>query len=157
MKDINRGTMSEWKCGNCRKIYNFGEFIKLGMIKAVESDTNPKEQHGYTPVCECGYRFHIDKWRLHDHLKIIIDSEERDVTVSTIDLEMNHGFDKDLWYETMVFVEDVEGKDKIECYYENRYETKKEAIKDHNRILNLLIDGRYTIEDNEKVLHIEDI
>lgn len=151
---------SEWRCGNCGKIYTFDDFIKLEKVKLVESDTNPEEQHGYTSKCECGYRFHLDKWRFHDKLSIKIDtkdnkmlSEDRDVLVSTIDLELNHGWlDKDLWYETMIFIEDEEGKEKIECYFENRYETKEDAINDHNRIVNLIKDGKYTIEKNDETV-----
>ena len=150
---------AEWRCGNCGKIYSTLELLRLEKVKAFESDTDPNNQHGFTSVCTCGYRFHLDKFRIHDNLKIKINSEDRDVLVSTVDLELNHGYNKDLWYETMIFVEDTEGKDKIECYYQNRYETKNEAIEDHNRLLNLLKDGKYTIEDidNEKVLHITEI
>ena len=148
-----------WRCGNCGNIYNTLELARLEKVKAVESDTDPNNQHGFTPVCTCGYRFHLDKFRIHDNLKIKINSEDRDVLVSTVDLELNHGYNKDLWYETMIFVEDAEGKDKIECDYENRYETKNEAIEDHNRLLKLLKDGKYAIEDinNKKVLHITEI
>ena len=48
------------------------------------------------------------------------------VKVSTIFLELNHGFgDEDLWYETMIFSD----KPEIECYFCERYKTKQEAIK----------------------------
>lgn len=140
---------SEWKCGNCNKIYSIDDFLTLENVKLVESDTNPKEQHGYTPACECGYRFHLDRWLLHDSIKIKIGTEDRDVLVSSAYLELNHGwwFDKYLWYETMIFIEDEEGKDQIICNYQDRYETKEEAINDHNRIVNLLKEGMYNIKD----------
>jgi len=125
---------AEWRCGNCGKIYSTLELIGLEMVKAVESDTDPDNQHGYTSVCACGYRFHLDKFRIHDILKIKIDDKEIDVLISTVDLELNHGFfDKDLWYETGIFIEDNEDIDTM--IYENRYETKEEAIAGHNRIL----------------------
>lgn len=146
----------EWRCGNCGKIYNTDEFLVLGKVKVVESDTEPWKQHGYTPMCKCGYRFSLDRWRLSDDLKIKINEDEREIIISTVDLELNHGFNEDQWYETMVFVENIDGKDDIESPYERRYTNKEDAIGDHNRILNLLKEGKYTIEEvnNEKILHI---
>lgn len=138
---------SEWKCGNCGKTYSIQELIGLSTIKAVESDTDPKSQHGYTSVCDCGYRFHLDRWRLHDTLKIKINDKEVGILVSTVYLELNNGFfDKDLWYETMIFSEE----DNIMCNYTNTYETKDEAINDHNKILDNFKNGKYIIEKNEK-------
>lgn len=103
----------EWRCGNCGKIYNTDEFLVLGKVKVVESDTEPWKQHGYTPMCKCGYRFSLDRWRLSDDLKIKINEDEREIIISTVDLELNHGFNEDQWYETMVFVENIDGKDDI--------------------------------------------
>ncbi len=147
---------SEWKCGNCGKVYKFDEFLELDKVKMVEDDTEPWKQHGFTPICKCGYRFSLDRWRLNDNLKIKINEEEIDVMISTVDLELNHGYEEDLWYETMIFVDNLEGKDDIECSYERRYANKEDAIEDHNRVLNILKEGKYKIEeiDNEKILHI---
>ena len=42
------------------------------------------------------------------------------------------------------------GDDEIEwlkCNLVHRYETKEEAIKDHDKILNLLREGKFEIED----------
>ena len=47
----------EWKCGRCGKIYDTNQLISLEKIKLVESDNDPTSQHGFTPVCECGYIF----------------------------------------------------------------------------------------------------
>lgn len=144
--------MSEWKCGKCGKIYTFDEFLKLKKVKAVDSDTDPSKEHGFTGMCNCGYRFLIDRWRLHDDVEIKTDKGNVNVRVSTVDLELNHGFEEgeNIWYEMMIFAGGL-GDDKLEwlkCYYENRYETKEEAIKDHDRIVNLLKEGRYIIEDS---------
>lgn len=146
--------MSEWKCGKCGKIYTFEEFIMLKKVKAVESDTNPSKEHGFTGVCDCGYRFHTDKWRLHDKVKIKTDEGYINVTVSTVDLEINNGFEKGeyIWYETMIFPGGL-GDNRLErfkCNYVNNYETKGEAIKDHDRIVNLLKEGKYKIEDSDE-------
>jgi len=156
--------MSEWKCGKCEKIYTFDEFLKLKKVKAVESDTNPSKEHGFTGVCDCGYRFLIDRWRLHDDVEIKTDKGSIDARVSTVDLELNHGFEEGekIWYESKVFPgglgDDGDGKlEWLKCYYENRYETREEAIKDHDRIVNLLREGKYKIEDlkdNKKELVI---
>ena len=146
--------MSEWKCGKCGKIYTFDEFLRLKKVKVVESDTNPSEEHGFAGVCDCGYRFHLDKWRLHDKVKIKTDKGYVNVMVSTVDLELNHDFGegKNIWYETMIFPGGF-GDDELEwlrCSYVNNYETKEEAIKDHDRIINLLKDGQYKIEDSDE-------
>ncbi len=153
--------MSEWKCGKCGKIYTLEEFISLKKVKAVESDTNPSKEHGFVGVCDCGYRFHLDKWRLHDKVKIKIDKEYIDVQVSTIDLELNHGYEEGehKWYETMIFPGGLgdNALEWIECNYTNRYETKEESIEDHNRIVNLLKEGKYKVEElgeNKKELII---
>ena len=145
---------SGWRCGNCGKFYSFDEFIKLDKVKMVESDTDPKEQHGYTPICECGYRFHLDKWRLYDSVKIKTNREDIDAIVATVDLEVNPGYTEEegLWYSTMIFPGGF-GDDRLEwlkCYYENKYETKEEAIKGHNIVMNLLKEGKYKIEDSDE-------
>ena len=148
--------MSEWKCGNCEKVYNFDDFISLKTIKMVESDTDPGEQHGYTPVCECGYRFHLDRWRKDDNIKIKFDGEELELLVSSIFLEMNDKMfdEKDEYYETAILWYNKDNTVKnIEII--KRYETKEDAIENHNRILNLIKDGKYKIEkvkilDNEE-------
>lgn len=126
----------DWKCGNCGKTYSFNEFIELTNIG----------------VCDCGYRFSLDRWRLQDQLKIKIDDREVGLLISTAFLEINHRyFDKNLWYETMIFTEEHG----IDCSYEERYETKEEAINDHNRIIDDLKNGKYTItrdDDNIKII-----
>ena len=169
MPNINTGIMQyieksywdnrkAWKCGKCGKTYSFDEFLKL-MIN--------RNAQNHAPICECGYRFLLDRWRLHDNIKLTIDNKEIDVLVSTADLEFNHGITKDLWYETMIFINNdekvdeeksvnEESKNVIRCNYEERYETKEEAINDNNRRLNLLKNKKYQIYtiDDEKVLFI---
>ena len=140
--------MSEWKCGNCGKIYNFDEFISLKSIKMVESDIDPRKQHGYTPVCECGYRFHLDRWRKDDNITIQHNGEKLKLLVSSIFLEMNNKMlddEKDEYYETAIlWLNNDDTVKNIEII--ERYGTKEEAIENHNRILNLLKDGKYKIE-----------
>lgn len=148
--------MSEWKCGNCGKVYNIEDFISLKHIKAVESDIDPGKQHGYTPVCECGYRFHLDRWRKDDDIKINVDGEELELTISSIFLELNHKIfdDKDEFYETAILRFNDDDTIKNAQIIE-RYGTKEEAIENHNRILNLINDGKYKI-DKETILGNEE-
>lgn len=141
--------MSEWKCGNCGKIYDTYKLISLKKIKLVESDTNPKEQHGYTTVCECGYRFHIDRWRINDRVKINVNGEESESMISTIFLELNHKMldEKDEYYETSIlWLNKTNGEmENIEII--ERYDTKENAIGGHNKILDLINNGKYRIEN----------
>ena len=148
--------MSEWKCGNCGKVYNIEDFISLKHIKAVESDIDPGKQHGYIPVCECGYRFHLDRWRKDDDIKINVDGEELELTISSIFLELNHKIfdDKDEFYETAILRFNDDDTIKNAQIIE-RYGTKEEAIENHNRILNLINDGKYKI-DKETILGNEE-
>lgn len=143
---------SEWRCGRCGKIYSTLELLGLERVKLVESDTDPYYQHGFTSVCTCGYRFHLDKWRLHDRLKIKIDDKDVDILLSTVDLELNHGFYTDKWYETGIFTN--MNDDIGHMIYEERYETKEEAIANHNIILGLLKEGKYTIDKDENTYNI---
>ena len=72
--------MSNWQCSNCFKDYSFEEFRDLPSTKAVESDTDPKLQHGFTAVCVCGKAFGRDKWQLK--------TEAKGYLISTIHLEL---------------------------------------------------------------------
>lgn len=141
----------DWKCCNCWKEFTFDEFIKLTTVQAIESDANPSREHGFVGKCECGYRFHIDTWRLHDDVGIDTDHGYVNIKVSTAFLEFNHGYDaaKNIWYESMVFVGGF-GDDEVEwlkCGLVHRYETKEEAIADHDKIVNLLKEGKFKIKD----------
>lgn len=143
--------VSQWKCGNCCMEYTFAEFIQLTTVQAVESDTSPSREHGFVGKCDCGYRFHLDTWRLHDDVVIDTDHGYVNIKVSTVFLEFNHGYDaaKNIWYETMIFCGGF-GDDEIEWLESNfvhRYETKEEAIADHDKILDLLKKGKFRIED----------
>jgi predicted nucleic-acid-binding Zn-ribbon protein len=140
----------QWKCGNCGKEYTFEDFIRLTTVKAVESDVDGRE-YGFVGRCECGYRFHIDTWRLHDKVEIGTDQGAVNIMVSTVFLEFNHGYDesRNIWYETMIFPGGF-GDDEIEWLKSSlvhRYETKENAIKDHDKIVNMLKEGRFKIID----------
>jgi len=145
--------MSLNKCGKCGKEYTFEERLALKKIKMVEDDPDPMKNYGYTRVCTCGYVFHKNKWGLQDNFEIEVFKDHKTETlkgkVSTVFLELDHGFDgKHLWYETMVFAEGAE------CYFQERYETKKEAKQGHTKILKALMSGNYKLEPHEWLLSI---
>lgn len=126
-------TRPEWRCGKCGKKYGFQEFMEL-MSANYES--------GKMPECPCGYQFFLDKWKLQDILKVKMDDKEVEVLVSTVFLELNHGFlGKDLWYETMVFVASLEKDVQDRCI--DRYETEEQATEGHNEILKRINNGNY--------------
>jgi rubredoxin len=138
--------MSKWKCGKCGKEYSYEEFHELKSIPLVPEDTNPYLQHGFTHVCECGYVFGRDRWHMKTPLELKTEYGPLKVEVSTVFLELNHGTDENpLWYETMVFPENI-GNHEVECWYEERYETKEEAIKGHEKVVNLLKNGKFKLK-----------
>lgn len=125
----------EWRCGKCGKVY--GSLLGLKSVKAVDSDTDPKKEHGFVAQCSCGYTFHKDKWFIKDTIEI----EEALVEISTVDLELEHFGN---WFETMVFIKDSKGKS-LECGFQDRYKTKEEAELGHEEIIRKLKAGRYRV------------
>jgi len=131
------------KCGRCRKVYHIENMInELLKQEAVPGD----KRYGYVSVCTCGYVFHKDKWLKRTR----ITANGVEIDVSSVFLEMSHiSFDNDdvMWYESMLFINerqlDLAG---AECNYQNRYRTKKEAVKDHNRLVKLVRAGKFKVE-----------
>jgi hypothetical protein len=140
--------MSEWKCGNCGKIYNINELLSLKKIKMVETDEDINPIHGFTSVCKCGYRFHIDRWRIDDRIKVIIDEKESELIISSIFLELNAKIldEEDEYYETAIMWLDntEEGIKNIEVM--QQYDTKENAILGHNKLVSTIKDGKYKVE-----------
>lgn len=141
--------MSEWKCGDCGKEYSFEDFMKLNKTKAVDTDTNPKKQHGYVGVCECGYRFHRDKWMLKSEVRFKLNLIQEVVgELSTVFLDLNHfGY----WYETMIFI-----RGKYQCHFHRRYVTRAEARAGHNKILRKIINQQFTVDKEKKEISISE-
>jgi hypothetical protein len=126
------------KCGKCGKEYDINEYLRLRTIPVNPNDLDPRLGSGYTKICECGYVFGKDKWMKKTTVKL----KECEIEVSTVFLEVNHGSDeKPLWYETMIFP----GTGLITCWQQWRYETREEAEKGHERIVELLKAGKYRI------------
>ncbi len=155
--------MSEWKCGGCGVVYSFEEFIALDKIQVVADDPDPIKNYGYTSVCVCGYRFHLDKWFmrstgtishyvtvLHNLLNVcslgkLCKPHEIKVDISTADLELNRGMPGkgDLYYESMIFLSRRGGE--AECHYQERYPGKEWASADHQHLRYQLERGKYLI------------
>jgi len=143
--------MSLHKCGNCGKTYTTDEYLSLKTEKMVKDDTNPMKNYGFTSICPCGYVFHKDKWYLKDNFEIETDKGLVKGRVSTVFLELDHGFTPNIhrWYETMVFAENG-----VQCYLCNRYETKEEAKIGHTKVLKALMSKNYKLEPHEWLLTI---
>ena len=154
-----------WKCGRCGETYTTEEYMALYRVKAVADDSDPVRNYESAAVCGCGYAFHKDRWQL-ETLGVLIHHmtafhwlfnklsqgrcckpHEISVRFSTVFLELNHGWapGKPLWYETMVFP-GLEKGCEINCGYQARYETKEQAEKGHETILNLFEEGNWVIK-----------
>lgn len=146
---MNTLTVSEWKCGDCGKLYATEELMKLKKQKAVEQDTNPKKQHGYVSVCECGYVFHKDKWQLKDNIEINLNwLQSLRGYVSTVFLELNHF---GCWYETMIFLGDWK------CHYQRRYVTKAEARDGHRQVLKMIENKQFEVNKEDKEIEFVEV
>lgn len=138
---------TEWKCEDCGIEYTTKKLLKLKKVKAVETDTNPKKQHGYVSVCGCGYIFHKDKWQLKNNVVFPLNwLQAVEGYISTVFLELNHfGF----WYETMIFTKPYK------CYYQKRYILKSEARRGHEEILRKIKNKEFEINKSEKEIIIK--
>ena len=121
-----------WQCSWCKREYSTQELLELPKVQAVPEDTDPIQQHGYVSVCHCGKVFHEEKWRLQQLVG--------DYWVSTVHLELDHGFGKEhIWYETMIFKGQGSGNGEDE--YCDRYTTQEEAETGHKRVVAALQSG----------------
>lgn len=126
----------KWQCGWCKKKYTTKDFLKMDVVQVKEGE--PK--YGNTPVCSCGYRFHLDKFKLRHPMTLFdVDGKKHIVEVSTVFLELNR--DR-MWYETMIF---PKNEDEVVCHLQRRYKTLNEAIDGHIEVLLLLERKRYKI------------
>lgn len=129
----------EFKCEKCGKGYTTEQYLKLEQIKAVKSDKEPMQQHGYISKCKCGYEFIRDKTRLIEDIEI---EKGVEIRVSTVFLELNHwGY----WYETMLFVGEQKKYEELEIDWMKRYKTLEEAQEGHKEIIKILKTGNHEI------------
>jgi hypothetical protein len=107
----------------------------MALDKVSKATDDPNDQYGKETVCECGERFHSDKWSLFEELECYGEEFE----VSTVALTIPHGLDKNEWYETLVR---FDGGERIV----ERYHTEKQAEEGHERIIRLLKEGEFEFE-----------
>lgn len=127
--------MSVWICGRCGRKYTFEEFIQLPSVPF-----NPKHpEQGSTAVCECGYVFLKDAWRMVTEVEVTYGPFKTTARVSSIYLETPFN---DMLYETMIFADPTP---QLELKFEQvwRYKTKEEAIRHHNEIVDKLRNGEF--------------
>lgn len=116
----------EHRCTQCGKFYSEPQYRSLEKVPIEEGK---EEQYGYEKVCgRCGKGFHSEKWQLVDHAN--------GAKVSTVGLSIRHGLKRNHWYETCIFRENG-GSEVME-----RYETKKEARKGHERHITQRLEWR---------------
>jgi len=90
-----------------------------------------------------GFREDYDPLNRFD-LKTRVKLNDKEYLVSTIDLGIDHsfGFGKPLYYETMIFLENGGYKDNEYANFQRRYATEEEACRNHEKIVNLLKEGK---------------
>lgn len=144
-----------FKCEWCNKEYNTTELLSLLKIIATEEEEKALVVKGIgcVPVCECGYRFYLDRTVLHDNVKVSTEQGDVNIMVSTVYLEsflFSFLRRKEFWWESMIFPD----QKFFECNFQMRYKTKEEAIKGHNRIITLLKLGKYNSLDCREIIEL---
>jgi hypothetical protein len=117
--------------------------LKLKLVKAVESDTNPHQQHGFLSQCTCGHVLMRDEWSKHSSVLIVTEDGYNTFTVlvNSWFIGLNHKFGDgpDQFYETIVEVPALE--------YEKtfRYATQADAETHHAEILEKIQNGEFRL------------
>ena len=133
--------MSEYRCSQCGTRYSFDEYRDLETIPRSEGE--PK--YGVEAVCECGARFHSDRWRLVDG----VEHDGEELRVSTVALSIGHGPNHDQWFETCVFHDS--GSRIVD-----RYHTQDAAEDGHSDVVDRLEDGAFEFEETGQRLVMAD-
>jgi hypothetical protein len=142
-------------CGACERIYNEEE----ALIKMREAPPDaPIREQGvtYIPVKHCPFcgspehsYYSGNQWQKRFKLQTCVDLKEGKVLVSTVNLMMEHpgGF-----FETIIFGETIDLLSDVHA----RYWTREEAIKGHNKIVELLKNGKYKLVPVNWIIQIEE-
>jgi len=130
-------------------MYSQEEFSSLDTISMVTDD--PDDKYGFDTVCECGSKFHSDKW----HIVEKVETSEGEIEVSTVALSVAHGWKSDLWYETCVFIEG--GSRVVDSFSRvvDRYMTEDEAIHGHAEYMEKIENGEFSLSHTEYGISIE--
>ena len=125
--------MSDYRCSNCKQTYSHAEYMALDKTSRVTDD--PNDKYGVETVCECGKRFHSDKWSLREEIK----TDDGEMTVSTVALLIPHGGTREDWYETCIFHD-------YGSRVVDRYHTESEAELGHSEYIEAVESGTYRME-----------
>ena len=152
--------MSVYKCPKCGALYSFEEYLQLERVPLVPGK---EYEYGYEFVCpRCGGRFWSDRWTV----KTVVEKKvgwlkKRTVKilVSTVDLVRSHpwGDEPDgYFYETMLFNEpdseiEIENLDVVE-----RYKTREEAERGHEKWVNLVKKAKITTGKTGWIIRFEE-
>ena len=128
-------------CGNCEKVYD-EEKAPVKLYDIPGATIHQSVAVRLCPYCGCPEHSWIpgNQWEKRFHKVDYVKIKEGTLKVSTVNLMIAH--DERYFWETMIF--DVEGL-KLEDYPMWRYETKEEAVKNHQRIVQLLREGKYRL------------
>lgn len=127
--------MTEYRCSQCGVTYSPDEYDDLDRVPVNPDEDDPMQGQGYERVCECGARFHSDKWQLVDE----VDIGDEAIRVSTVALLIPHGPHHDQWFETCLF-HDTGNR------ITDRYETQDEAEGGHRETVERLEAGAFSFE-----------
>lgn len=136
--------MSEYRCSQCEQTYSFDEYRALERAPVDPDEEDPMEGQGFEKVCECGARFHTEKWQLVE----TVDAAGEEIRVSTVALSIPHGPNHNQWYETCLF-HDTGSR------VTARYETQSKAEVGHEETVEKLETGAFGFEPTGRRLVLE--
>lgn len=136
--------MSKYRCSRCKKTYNHRQYRNLPKTSRVTDD--PNDKYGVETVCECGERFHSNKWGIRNE----IEKDGEEIGVSTVALTIPHGLNRNDWYETCLF---YPGGNRVV----RRYSTESSAEEGHMDIMKKIENGEYHYYDTSygKAIELE--
>lgn len=136
--------MSEYRCSQCGTTYSHTEYMALKNVPLNPDDEDPKHGSGYESVCdECGSRIHSEKWSLRE----TVDTDDGEITISTVALLIPHGLNHDQWFETCIFHQ-------FGDYISDRYHTQEEAEAGHERRVGQIEAGDYRFVPTGKQIQL---
>lgn len=134
--------MTEYRCSQCGQKYSHNKYMALDSVSRVTDD--PNDKYGVETVCECGERFHSDKWTIVDEIEVV----DEEFEVSTVALTIPHGMNRDQWYETCIF---FDGGSRVT----DRYTTQEEAEEGHRERIQALENDHFEFVPTGRSLEFE--
>lgn len=132
---ILRGELPEYQCSQCFAEYTFADMFESGPTVRLY-------------CAKCSKPFHRNKWQVLSRVKSATAEPGQYYIVSTVHLEMQHGYTSPMWYETTIYKEEAEDGGGF-LKYQQRYPSMQEALLGHRRTITRL-DEIIEEEQNEK-------